>query len=55
MDYTEKLVIAAKNYLRSSTCKCKYNSSCPQEVLQFLVDEYKPSTIVITKKKKGTK
>ena len=53
MDYTEKLVIAAKNYLRLSTCKCKYKERfCPQAVLQSLVDEYSP---VPTKKKKGAK
>ena len=55
MDYTEKLVIASKNYLRSSTCKCKYSGNCPQETLQSLIDDYKPSTIAIAKKKKGTK
>ena len=55
MEYVEKLVMAAKDYLRNSTCKCKYSGGCPQEILQSLVDEYKSSTIVPTKKKKGVK
>jgi hypothetical protein len=56
MEYTKKLVLAVKEYLRSSTCNCGYkNNYCPQVRLQSLVDEYNPSPIVITKKKKGAK
>ena len=55
MDYTKKLIKAAKDYLRASTCNCKYNGGCPQEVLQSLIDAYKPPLIIPTKKKKGSK
>lgn len=42
MEYVDRLVAAAQEYLRKSTCKCGYKDGfCPQEVLQSIIEERK--------------